>query len=271
VPVRGVVLNLAKGSSSHPYVYSYSERARRRSSVAAVLPQGWRPVIRAAVAIVATAAVAVATVLLSTHPAPAQAGTIPAAAPAATATATSSKKVAAFIGDAVVQGNSSGSLAAGVAGALGWQAVNLGRGGTGYVTSAGTAKCGLDYCAPFPMMAADAIAAKPDVVVVSGGPGDGTTDVSTAAGMLFTQLHKALPKAKVIVVAPMAGSGAVPASLTALRSQVKAAARTAGVSYIDIGSPLAGHPELVASDGVHLTKDGYAAVAKLVAQAIGKL
>jgi capsular exopolysaccharide synthesis family protein len=268
VPVRGVVLNLAKGSSSHPYAYSYSERARKRSSFAALLPQGWRPVIRAAIAIVATAGVAIATVLLSTHPAPAQAGTIPTTA---TATATSSKKVAAFIGDALVQGGDAGSIAAGVADALGWQSVNLGRGGTGYVTSAGTAACGLDYCAPFPMMAAEAIAAKPDVVVVSGGIDDGTADVSTAAGMLFTQLHKELPKAKVIVVAPMSRASVVPDTLTALRSEVKAAARTAGVSYVDVGNPLADHPELFASDGVHLTKGGYTALSKLIAQAIGKL
>jgi len=268
VPVRGVVLNLAKGSSSHPYAYSYSERARKRSRFSAVLPQGWRPVIRAAIAIVATAGVAIATVVLSTHPAPAQAGTIPTTA---TATATSSKKVAAFLGDSLVQGDDTGSLAARVADALGWQSVNLGRGGTGYVTSAGAAACGLDYCAPFPMMAADAIAAKPDVVVVSGGIDDGTADVSAAAGMLFTELHKELPRAKVIVVAPMSRASLVPDAVTALRGEVKAAARTAGVSYVDVGNPLADHPELFASDGVHLTKGGYTALSKLIAQAIGKL
>jgi len=149
--------------------------------------------------------------------------------------------------------------------------VSLGRGGTGYVTSAGTAACGLDYCAPFPMMAADAIAAKPDVVVVSGGIDDGTADVSAAARMLFSQLHKELPKAKVIVVAPMSRASLAPDALTELRSEVRAAARTAGVSYVDVGNPLADHPELFASDGVHLTKGGYTALSKLVAQAIGKL
>lgn len=267
VPVRGVVLNLAKGASTHPYAYSYSERARKQSSVATVLPQGWRPVIRGAVAVVATAAVAVATVLLSTHPEPAQAGTIPAAA---SATATSAK-VAAFIGDSLVQGTDGGDLASGIAAELGWKAVNLGRGGTGYVTSAGKAACGLDYCPPFPMMAADAAAAQPDVVVVCGGQNDGDSDVSGAARLLFDDLHKALPKARVIVVAPLWRATAYPDSMIALRSEVKAAARAAGVTYVDVGNPLENHPELISSDGVHPTKQGYALLSKTIAEAIGKL
>lgn len=267
VPVRGVVLNLARGASTHPYAYSYSERARKRSNVAAVLPQGWRPVVRAAIAVVATVAVAVATVLLSTHPAPALAGTIPTAG---TATATSAK-VAAFIGDAYVQGGDDGSLAQDVATALGWRAVNLGRGGTGYTASAAKAACGLDYCPPFPMMAADAIAAKPDVVVVSGGQDDDGADVSSAALMLFTELHKALPSAQVIVVSPLSGAGSVPGSLTTIRGQVKAAAKSAGVAYVDVGDPLAERSDLFAADGVHLTKDGYTQLSRTIAEAIRKL
>jgi capsular exopolysaccharide synthesis family protein len=268
VPIRGVVLNLAKGASAHPYAYSYSERARKRSSLAAVLPQGWRPVIRAAVAILATVAVTAATVLLSTHPTPAQAGTIPAAP---TATATSTAKVAAFIGDSLVQGTDGGSLATGISGELGWKSVNLGRGGTGYVTSAGKSACGLDYCPPFPMMAPDAVAATPAMVVVSGGQNDGDADVSAAAKMLFTQLRTSLPKARIVVVAPLWRATAYPESMVALRASVKAAATAAGVAYVDVGNPLENHPDLISSDGVHPTKQGYALLSKTIADAIEKL
>lgn len=268
VPIRGVVLNLAKGASSHPYAYSYSERARKRSHVSAVLPQGWRPVIRAAVAIVATVAVTAATILLSSHPTPAQAGTIP-AAPTATATATA--EVAAFIGDSLVQGTDGGSLATGIAGQLGWKPVNLGRGGTGYVTSAGKSACGLDYCPPFPMMAADAVAATPSTVVVSGGQNDGDADVSAAAKMLFTQLRTSLPKARIIIVAPLWRATAYPESMVALRADVKAAAAAASVTYVDVGNPLENHPDLISSDGVHPTRQGYALLSKTIADAIEKL
>jgi capsular exopolysaccharide synthesis family protein len=272
VPIRGVVFNLAKGAATHPYAYSYSERARERSSLAAMLPQGWRPVIRAAVAIVATVAVTAATILLSTHPTPAQAGTIPAAPTAtATATTTTTKKTAAFIGDSLVQGTEGGSLATGVAGQLGWKSVNLGRGGTGYVTSAGKSGCGLAYCPPFPMMAADAAAAAPDVVVVSGGENDGDADVSAAASMLFTQLRTSLPKARIIVVAPLWRASVYPESMVTIRAQVKSAAKAAGVTYVDIGNPLQDRPELITSDGVHPTKQGYALLSKTIANAIEKL
>lgn len=270
VPIHGVVLNLAKGASTHPYAYSYSERARKRSSLATVLPQGWRPVIRAAVAIVATAAVAAATILLSTHPTPAQAGTIP-AAPTAGATKAGATKVAAFIGDSLVQGSDGGSLVTGIAGELGWKSVNLGRGGTGYVTSAGKAACGLDYCPPFPMMAADAVAAAPDIVVISGGLNDGEADVSAAAAMLFGQLRTSLPKARIIVVAPLWRASAYPEAMVALRTQVKAAAKASGVSYIDIGNPLQTRPDLMSDDGIHPNKQGYALLSKTITQAIEKL
>jgi capsular exopolysaccharide synthesis family protein len=266
VPIRGVVLNLAKGASTHPYAYSYSERARKRSTVATVLPQGWRPVVRGAVAVVATLAVAVATVLLSTHPVPAQAGTIP---PAASATATSTK-VAAFIGDSLVQGTADGNLASSLGTALGWKAVNLGRGGTGYTVSAGASACGLDYCPPFPMMVAEAVAATPDVVVVIGGQDDGSTDVSAAALMLFSQLKSALPRAQVIVVAPLGVPGTDADALRSRRAEVKAAAASAGVTYVDAGNPLESRPDLVSGTPARPTKQGYALLSKTIADAIGR-
>lgn len=266
VPIRGTLMNLAKDDAARPYAYTYSDRDRP-STLSELLPKGWRPVIKVAVAVVAAAIVSTIAVVMATQPgaAVANAGSTPVAT-APTAAATAQTPRAVFLGDSLVQGTSGGSWVTDTAAALGWEPINLGRGGTGYRTSAGKDACGVDYCPTFVEMADAAVGQKPNIVVISGGVNDGTKDVSAAAKTLFRRLRASLPNAKILVLSPFAGTNAMPSTA----AEVKSAAALAGVTYVDIGSPFQGHPELLSSDGIHPTAEGYQVLTNTITKALKK-
>jgi polysaccharide biosynthesis transport protein len=271
VPVRGTVMNLAKGDDSRPYAYAYSERGRQ-SKFAAALPQTWRPVIKVAVALVAAVAVTLATVALSTRPVAAgAAGATP--VPTSTAVTTpATQKVAAFIGDSLVAGRGGEGVrwTSLLSNSMNWQEVNLGLGGTGYVKSSNKDGCGLDYCAPFPLIAPTAIDRSPDVVIVSGGINDAGSNVTQAATTLFTSLRTALPKAQIIALSPVGRATGYPTELAKIRDEIKAAAASTGVTFVDIGNPLQGRPDLY-FDETHPNAAGYKVLADTITKAIRKL
>lgn len=273
VPVLGTVLNLAKEDASRPYAYAYSDHSRR-TGLRDLLPQGWRPVIKAAVAVIAAAAVLAITVLMTNSQVSAQPldYVVPSAKPANASSATpAASPKAVFLGDSLVAGvGGDQGWTAGVAESLGWKEVNLGRGGTGYVTSSGVSGCSLAYCPTFVEMADQAIAAKPDIVVISGGQNDAGKSVSSAASQLFGTLHKALPKAQILVISPLWRSTPMPASMQTIAGELQAAAQASGVRYVEVGNPLQGHPEWFTSDGTHPTNAGYKKLSAAITAAIKK-
>jgi polysaccharide biosynthesis transport protein len=265
VPVRGVVMNLAKDDASRPYAYAYSDR-RRGTKLAGLLPQGWRPVIKVAAALLAVAAVVVATILMANRSTDSSSA---AATPMASVTALSKKTV--FIGDSLVQGaGGSPNWVELVSKDMGWTPINLGRGGTGYVTSSNAAGCGLSYCPTFAEMATSAIERKPDVVVISGGRNDGSKDVAASAQSLFKALRTGLPSAQIIVLSPLGDANTYSDSLSRTRAAVKTAAAKTGVTYVDVGNPLEGKSDKF-TDGVLPTADGYAILADTITKAFRKL
>jgi len=274
VPIRGTVMNLAKDDASRPYAYTYSDRARQ-TKLADLLPQGWRPVIKAAAVVVATIAVALTAVVMTNRQVSAQptAGTTPTAAILSPTPSQASPK-AVFIGDSLVAGvevTEKQRWTTLVAASMGWEEVNLGRGDTGYVTSSDVAGCGLQYCPTFVEMAEQAIATNPDIVVISGGQNDGTKAVRSAANKLFAALRKALPNARIYVISPLWQSTQVPpSSLQQIGAEVKAAAAATGVTYVEVGNPLQDQPELFTADGTRPTAAGYKKLATVITAAIRK-
>ncbi|SDB80377.1 Lysophospholipase L1 [Raineyella antarctica] len=194
----------------------------------------------------------------------------PTATTAPTKASDPSAPTAVFIGDSYAAGaGGDGTTWTGlVAEKMGWNETNLARGGTGYVTSVSgpgaQAACGLDSCPAYPGMVKEAAAADPAVIVVSGGRNDGSSSVTNAAATLYLDLHKAAPKARIIVVSPLWDDDPVPADLTGTKQGVRVAANAAGVQYLDIGQPLTGRADLVAPDGVHPNAAGQQAIAKAV-------
>lgn len=181
-----------------------------------------------------------------------------------------SPQVAVFIGDSYTSGVGGNGTrwTSLVAAKLGWTEVNLGRGGTGYKATAGMAGCGKQFCPNYDGMVAAAAAAKPDIVVVSGGRNDAGV-YPTEISAVFTDLRKALPNAKIYAVSPLIDDNAAPAWFTQESMVVKAAVEAAGGTFLDIGQPLTGHPELVSSDSVHPNAAGYQAIAAAMLAALG--
>jgi lysophospholipase L1-like esterase len=178
--------------------------------------------------------------------------------------ATTTKPVVAFLGDDWTAGLGATTkrkrFTSLVAGALNLRERNFGADRSGY---AATSSSGKDYDG----MVADLVAAKPQYVVVGGGRNDVVEDdLSTAtanAATLFQTLHRKLPDATLVAVAPTWGDSDPPAALADLARAVKKAVTAVGGTYLDIRDAVRGHPDYMADDA-DPNNAGYAALARVL-------
>ncbi|OZC50993.1 hypothetical protein CH286_05490 [Rhodococcus sp. WWJCD1] len=185
----------------------------------------------------------------------------PATAPARTIP--DSVPVVAFLGDSYSQGIGASTNGKRwttlVSAAMGWSELNLAEGGSGYTTSYLGQKT--DYSIKLDVIAA----AQPDIVVVSGGRNDyeaGTAGITGAvASSLFAAVKAAAPNTEVIVTSPIWDSTEPPADFATLIDGVKSAAAQANALYLDIGEPLADHPDMIDPDGLHPNDAGHRTIA----------
>lgn len=188
--------------------------------------------------------------------------------------------VVVYLGDSMVAGGMATSTlkrwSSLVAAHEGWLENNMSRGGTGYVKTSNASGCGLAYCPSIPEMAAEAVAARPEVVVVSAGRNDqaimgsNPASVHTAIDAAFATLRAGLPGARIIALGPMYDDASPGAALLQIDTWVKEAAAAHGATYVS-GVPtwLVGHPEWIAGDGVHQNDAGHAEDARRLIAAIG--
>lgn len=165
---------------------------------------------------------------------------------------------AAFIGDSYTAGTGatlgSKRWTTLLAQNAGWVEANVGRGGTGYLVTAGKDGCGLDVCPNYAGMIPEAVKSHPAIVVVSGGRNDVSKDpkaVAAAVKEFFTTLRASLPDAQIIVTSPVWDATAPPERLAALATVIQTEAQSAKATYLDLGQPLEGRPELIVADKVH--------------------
>src|SRR5664279_2458064 len=76
----------------------------------------------------------------------------------------------------------------------------------------------------------------------------------------LAQLRAALPDAQIIGLSTIWGDTAVPAQLADIDTQVRTAVERVGGHFLELGQPLAGHPEWMQSDDVHPTAAGQLAL-----------
>lgn len=171
--------------------------------------------------------------------------------------------VVAFLGDDWTSGigasNHAHRFTALVSAALHLQERNFGSAGSGYARQGRT---GGDYASRIP----DVVAADPAMVVVSGGRNDVAEDpafVGQRARLVFERLRTRLPKAVVVVIAPMWGDSPAPKALRRVAGEVRQAAHAAGVRYVGITDPIRGHANYMAN-AADPDDRGYAAIAAVL-------
>ncbi|GGB66297.1 hypothetical protein N798_12465 [Knoellia flava TL1] len=180
-----------------------------------------------------------------------------------------------FLGDSVAEGKSASRpdrrWTALVAVELGLKEVNLGHTRTGYVRTGPEGSCGDTACPNFEDSVPSVVAAKPSVVVVTGGGNDTGTDpeqVAKAATATLAALEKELPDADIYVVNPWWDLRPQPESLKTVTDAVIAAAKSSGVTYLDTGQPLVGKPDLMVASGTNPNDTGHRTLADAVLKAI---
>jgi lysophospholipase L1-like esterase len=221
--------------------------------------------------IVAVSALVLAAIALSPRDSPAS------GEDTKSAISTKSFTTAAFIGDSATQGaGASGPETRWVtlvATAEGWEPLNLGRSGTGYLSSAEPTVCGKTKCPNYQEMARIAVVQKPDVVLVSGGQSDfdmfakDPAAVTAAISSTYDVLRAGLPDATIYAIGPLT-TGPINKATIAFDAAVRDAATKAKATYVSLLEPNVVKSSFIGPDGVHLNDAGYAALAARVEEAV---
>lgn len=184
--------------------------------------------------------------------------------------ATDEQAVIAFIGDgyttASALGDDESRWTSLVSAALGWEEVNLGIDGAGYLGD-------LPESGAYADQIEAAVAANPEIVMISGGRNDlgrNGPAVREAAASLFSTLQEQLPDATIVVVSPWWDASPETWEYLNLRDSVTLGAEDAGVLVLETGAPLS-DPALFLEGTINPNTDGHAALSDAVLVAIEEL
>lgn len=180
-----------------------------------------------------------------------------------------------FLGDSYTQGvGGEGVTWPDLVGAKrGWDVANLGRGGTGYLTTSGTDGCGRRYCGTYAETSKE-IVGSPRAIIISGGRNDigkGTAKIVEGLDLLLHDLKNRYPDAVIMVLTPWRDDDPPPPQFDELAPAFKKVTEEHGVTLIDAGQPLADRSDLMSEDSVHPNANGYRALASAVEKAIAKI
>jgi lysophospholipase L1-like esterase len=144
----------------------------------------------------------------------------------------------------------------------GWNEINPSVNGLGFVNNRDSLPAGGD-------LVEAVIASDPDILFVTMGLNDNfsmparSDDVHAAIVSDFAALRSALPETRIIAVEPFWYTDDRPESLSTISEWVAEEAHAIGAEHIEGASHwIEGHPEWMASDGLHPNDEGYAAMAK---------
>jgi acyl-CoA thioesterase-1 len=166
------------------------------------------------------------------------------------------------IGDSIMKGH--GLTAAEAWPALlaeqkGWRLDNLACDGAGFLAVGEDSDCGETFAG----LVAKAVALHPHTVIIEGSSndfGESNSALLPETESQLAQLRLALPDAHIVGLSTIWGDTAVPGQLADVDAQVRDAVTKVGGQFLEIGQPLAGHPEWMQSDDVHPTAAGQLAI-----------
>lgn len=173
--------------------------------------------------------------------------------------------IVAFYGDSYTLGTGASSAdnrwSTIISADRGWREVNPSVNGLGFVNNRPSVGDG-----DLPSVV---IGVNPDIVFVTMGLNDNFSfdraadDIQTQIGDDLARLDAALPAARFVVVEPFWYTDARPASVETIIGWVREAAADIDADYISGASHwIEGHPEWMATDGLHPNDAGYAAMAE---------
>ena len=146
-----------------------------------------------------------------------------------------------------------------------WDEVNVGCSGSGYVRPG--LLCQTSYLTRLETLGS----LTPQIVLVSGGRNDlGSTDaeIAEAVTATFAAIRKQYPEAKIYGISAIVDVDTPSPRIDALNAAVLAAVVDVGGTYLDLGDPLLGRPDLMAADGVHPNAAGHAVIAQATLAAL---
>jgi acyl-CoA thioesterase-1 len=219
------------------------------------------------VAIVATAAAAIALAGCSSA-----AGARPVAAQgtAAAAPAEHTRPQVVAIGDSIAVGKGvrpGEAWPALIAAQHGWALTDVAVSGSGFVKAGWNGQT-------YRQQVDTALGLHPDYILIAATRNDRDQDpalVVASAGRLLGELRDAFPRARVIGITAIWGADRPPATLQTVDGILERAVTAVHGTFLDIGYPLAGHPELVQADGIHPNAAGERAVATVIEDRLAPL
>ncbi|GGK91887.1 lysophospholipase L1-like esterase [Curtobacterium luteum] len=137
---------------------------------------------------------------------------------------------------------------------------------------AGVLAEGSDECsATDEELAEQAAALHPDVVVLQASSNDLGQDDDELAGaseQLVAEVHRLLPRARIVGISAVWDQDAPPAQLGTISTVLRTAVTGIGGAWLDLGQPFRGHPAWMQSDDVHPTARGQRALLAAVTGAL---
>ncbi|WP_241701441.1 SGNH/GDSL hydrolase family protein [Leifsonia shinshuensis] len=220
--------------------------------------------------LIALLAVAAAAIALAGCSAAAPARPVAAEGTAAAAPAGRAKPQVVAIGDSIAFGKGvrpDEAWPALIAAQHGWTLTNLAVSGSGFVKPGWNGDT-------YRQQVDTALGLHPDYILIAATRNDRGQDpalVASSADELLGELHDTFPRAHIIGITAVWGADKPPATVATVDGIVQEAVTDVGGTFLDIGYPLARHPELVQADGIHPNAAGERIVATTIEDRLAPL
>lgn len=153
-----------------------------------------------------------------------------------------------------------------MADADGWSLTNLSCDGAGVAALGDDDDCASAYGT----LVKRAVDLRPQVVLLQASSNDlglDTAEIRSATDQVVDDVHRRMPRARVVGLSAIWNQDAPPAQLAKISKAMRVALQREGGTYVDIGEPLRGHGDWMQSDDVHPTVRGQQAIAAAVTAA----